>query len=175
MLRAIRLALGLSGLESAPGQGANRHRGVQVVLTGREEIVALNRRHLGRSEATDVLAFDLRPDRRGDPSPDVTAEIYVCLDVAAEAAHEYNTAFAYEVLLYIVHGLLHLAGEDDHTPAARARMRRAEFPSMSSRRAQIEARAPCSASFSATAKPRPSPAPATRAVLSFSPKLKSLI
>ena len=126
MLRAIRLALGLSGLESAPGQGANRHRGVQVVLTGREEIVALNRRHLGRSEATDVLAFDLRAGRRGDPAPDVTAEIYVCLDVAAEAAREYNTSLAYEVLLYIVHGLLHLAGEDDHTPTARARMRRAE-------------------------------------------------
>jgi len=37
-----------------------------------------------------------------------------------------GVAFERELCLYIVHGALHLCGFDDHSSAARKRMRRAE-------------------------------------------------
>ena len=87
---------------------------------------ALNGRHLGHDYVTDVLAFDLR-DASGTASECGTvAEICVCLELAAEAARAYNTNVGFEVMLYIVHGMLHLVGERDDTEQARRRMRRAE-------------------------------------------------
>ena len=99
---------------------------LQVVLVGRDDIVRLNGQYLGHSGPTDVLAFDFR----GGPVPGedagTVAEIYVCLDVAVEVARRLGTSVGYEVVLYVVHGLLHLVGEDDHDAASRRRMRRAE-------------------------------------------------
>jgi len=86
----------------------------------------LNSDYLGHDAPTDVLAFDLRDDSGADEPLPVVAEIYICLDVAVNAASQYSTSVAYEVLLYIVHGMLHLVGENDHEQIERRRMRRAE-------------------------------------------------
>ena len=93
----------------------------------------MNRVHLGRDCATDVLAFDLREDEGsathiGDDSS--SAEIYVCLDVAVDAAQRYNTTVGYEAVLYIVHGFLHLVGYDDHAATGAHAMRRTEAETM---------------------------------------------
>jgi len=83
----------------------------------------LNERYLGHDGATDVLAFPLG----GGPGPDrLLGEIVVSVETAvAEAARRGIPAEA-ELALYTVHGLLHLLGYDDRTPADRRRMRRAE-------------------------------------------------
>ncbi|MEM7517946.1 MAG: rRNA maturation RNase YbeY, partial [Planctomycetota bacterium] len=94
---------------------------------------------------TDVMAFDLRDEDSGDGAPqegerEVEGEIYVSLDRArwmmGEGASAERTAtevpastrdLASEVLLYAVHGALHLCGFDDHEPEERRAMRRAEI------------------------------------------------
>ena len=53
-------------------------------------------------------------------------EIVVCVDQAMRAAVQFGTSPADEILLYLVHGWLHLAGLDDLTDAARVQMRAAE-------------------------------------------------
>ncbi len=89
----------------------------------------LNRMFTGRPRPTDVMAFDYRPaDDRGAEVGEAmpAAEVFVCPEMALGAAPRYRTTVHREILRYVVHGLLHLAGFDDHTPGARRRMRRAE-------------------------------------------------
>ena len=54
-------------------------------------------------------------------------ELLICLDAARrEGEKRADSSYSREVVLYIVHGLLHSAGEDDLSPAPRRRMRRRE-------------------------------------------------
>jgi len=53
-------------------------------------------------------------------------EIVVCPAVARERAGEFGLAVDQEVLLYALHGLLHLAGYDDTTPGLAKEMARAQ-------------------------------------------------
>lgn len=115
--------------------GARLKQAVEVVLTGEKiadavvsvavvddrSIHELNRRHLQHDYPTDVLSFlfDHEHDR-------LEGEIVVSADTAAEQARRYQSEFADELLLYVVHGTLHLSGYDDCTPAERRSMRRLE-------------------------------------------------
>ena len=121
------MALQASGLAAAVDKAGLDDAALHVLLVGPRHIRALNRRFLGRDATTDVLAFDLRDGPRVEADgPTVVAEIYVCLQVAVEAAVAYNTTIGSEVVLYIAHGLLHLTGLDDDVRRSRRLMRLAE-------------------------------------------------
>jgi probable rRNA maturation factor len=83
----------------------------------------LNRRFAGHAGTTDVLAFPLEDANAPDPEPEL-GEIVVSTDTAARQAAEMGHAFARELALLALHGLLHLAGRDDAEPAARRDMLR---------------------------------------------------
>ncbi len=53
-------------------------------------------------------------------------EVYVCPDVARREAEKRGLPYSHEVTLYMSHGLLHAAGEDDLVPEKKRRMRRRE-------------------------------------------------
>lgn len=91
-----------------------------------ETITRMNTDYLGHDTATDVLAFDLHSESPVIPDSPVYGEIYVSIDAALEAAQIYGTSPAYELVLYIVHGILHLVGYGDHEEPERAAMRSAE-------------------------------------------------
>lgn len=121
-LRLLREALPLTGFPvSDPGL-------LQVILLCPEEMAALNALHLDHQGVTDVITYDLRsPDAHFPGAGEsVLAEIYLCPDVARENAGLYKQSPSLELLLYAVHGLLHLQGEDDLTETARISMRAAE-------------------------------------------------
>lgn len=54
-------------------------------------------------------------------------EIVVCPAVAREQSKSYGLAVEQEVLLYCLHGLLHLAGYDDTTSKAAREMAEAQM------------------------------------------------
>ena len=95
---------------------------VDVAVVGREEMASLNGRFLGRRRPTDVLSFDLSG---AGPGPRV-AQIIVCSDVARAEAAARGLAPQHELLLYVVHGLLHLLGYDDQAAPAADRMHQRE-------------------------------------------------
>ncbi len=74
---------------------------------------ALNRRYHRTDLPTDVLAFDYG-DRRAD--------IIISLDTAKRNSRLYKTKFKDEVLLYVLHGILHLAGYSDREERGREKM-----------------------------------------------------
>jgi probable rRNA maturation factor len=59
-------------------------------------------------------------------APVLTGEVVLSVDTARrEAARRGHSPYD-ELLLYAVHGVLHLLGHDDHDPLRRRRMRAAE-------------------------------------------------
>jgi len=83
---------------------------------------AWHKRHLGKSSTTDVLTFDLR----SDPDDPLEADLVICLDQAKRQAALRGHSTDKEVLLYAVHGLLHLIGHDDHQEKSARKMHRRE-------------------------------------------------
>ncbi len=98
---------------------------LSIVLSDHATVTRLNQLHLGRTYATDVLAFDLGDDetsgRRG-----LEGEIYVDLDTAFERAPEFGSSYEEEVRRYVLHGVLHLMGYRDDEPETAKEMRRLE-------------------------------------------------
>ena len=91
---------------------------VDVAVVGAAEMARLHRLWLARRGPTDVLSFDLSDG----PRAPLSAQIVVCADVAADEASAHGSTPTRELLLYALHGLLHLTGHDDARPADAARM-----------------------------------------------------
>ena len=104
--RAARHALAAEGFT---------HGALSVAVVGRRAMARLHWRHMAVRGPTDVLTFDLGTDRaRGR----IDGEVVVCADVArARAPRGGDRRGAAELALYVVHGILHLAGYDDHDAA----------------------------------------------------------
>ena len=94
-----------------------------LTFVGLARMRRLNRRYHHRDRVTDVLAFDLRlPAQRSRGM--LMGDVVIAPAVAARQAARFGHTYAEELLTYVAHGLLHLLGFRDHTPAARARMGR---------------------------------------------------
>ena len=100
---------------------------LSVVLVGDRELARLHGRWLGDPTRTDVITFDLSDDLAGP-----AGEIYAGAECARRVAARRGTDPGRELLLYVVHGALHLCGFDDRSAPERARMRRAEAEVMKS-------------------------------------------
>jgi probable rRNA maturation factor len=99
---------------------------ISVVFSGADEMKRVNRAFTGRGTLTDVIAFDHRAAEvpGQDSAPEL--DIIVSPDAAAGYAAGHGRDYSEELTLYIVHGLLHAAGEDDLNPAAKRKMRARE-------------------------------------------------
>ena len=84
-------------------------RAVEIVLVSDRVMRRVHRDFLGEDSTTDVVTFE-------------HGELVIGAEVAERRAVEYRTTKDREVALYALHGLLHLAGYDDHTPGEAAEM-----------------------------------------------------
>ena len=92
----------------ARSEGARVEEADIAVVTARE-LARLNRRYLNRCGATDVLSFDLS----GPHGDRIVVQLVLCGDVAVREARLRGLGPQRELLLYVVHGLLHVLGHDD--------------------------------------------------------------
>jgi probable rRNA maturation factor len=81
------------------------------------------------SIVSDKVIGQVHADFLGDPTPtDVITfhhgEILVSADTAAREGPNHGLTFDEELLLYLIHGLMHLGGWDDHEPEEAAEMKR---------------------------------------------------
>lgn len=99
------------------------HGLISLAIVDSQTMRQLNRQYLNHDDATDVLSFLFsRQNRRKS----LSGEIVVCADVAASVASDRSWSWQEELLLYAVHGALHLVGYNDQSIAQRRRMRAAE-------------------------------------------------
>ena len=80
---------------------------VDVLLTSDREIKRLNKAFRGKNKATDVLSFPAPEEAAG-----VAGDLAISLDTAARQAKEHGHSLRDEVRILLLHGLLHLNGED---------------------------------------------------------------
>lgn len=87
-------------------------REIHVSIVDDRSIRRLHGRYLGSPRATDVIAFNLE----GPASSPLLGEIVISAETAARQSRRVGVPVALEIDLLLVHGLLHLAGWDDHSP-----------------------------------------------------------
>lgn len=98
-------------------------RWMSLALVGDSTMTRLHKQYLGIHGPTDVLTFELDYDDRGR----VTAgEVVVCVPEARRRAKKLGSPLERELLLYALHGMLHLVGFDDRTAAGFREMHRRE-------------------------------------------------
>ncbi len=81
----------------------------------------INREYLNHDWPTDVISFVF-----DDTDGQVDGEVIASADTATKLYEAAGWELADEILLYVVHGLLHLAGLSDTDPKDREQMRIAE-------------------------------------------------
>ncbi len=96
---------------------------ISIAIVDDPAIHRLNRQYLQHDYPTDVLSFLLAAD---EATGHLEAEIIVSQDTAMRVARQYGWSDAEELLLYLIHGSLHLTGLDDATDTQRAAMQQAE-------------------------------------------------
>lgn len=112
LTRAVRSVLSESSFKTAT---------VSLAIVDDPEIHRLNRQFLEHDYPTDVLSFVLEDD-----GSHLEGQLVVSADTARDNAAQYGWSPAEELLLYVVHGALHLVGYRDKEPAELAAMRSAE-------------------------------------------------
>jgi probable rRNA maturation factor len=100
----------LDACASLPGRQSFPSEGVAVLLVSDRRIASLHRQFMNLPGPTDVITFQ-------------HGEIFISVETARRHARRFRNSFVRELQLYIVHGLLHLRGFDDKTPAEEQRMR----------------------------------------------------
>jgi probable rRNA maturation factor len=103
---------------------------ISLLLTGDDEIHQINRQWLKHDYPTDVISFSLGDAESTEKQPAETrrieGELIISLETAQRVAAEEGCSLEAEVVLYLVHGLLHLCGYDDGTEFDRTIMRKRE-------------------------------------------------
>lgn len=105
---------------SAEAKDAGR---LEIAVVGDTEMRRQHRQWMGDPTVTDVLTFDMRDD---DDDTEIDGQILVGGRVARRRAKKLGIEWQRELLLYVVHGCLHLCGYDDYRPSDSKRMHRRE-------------------------------------------------
>ncbi len=96
---------------------------LSLVITGDEQIRALNRTYRGIDAPTDVLSFATDEGFFAEPdTPLYLGDILISYPRAVEQAAEYGHSAQAELDLLVVHGVLHLLGYDHATEDAERQM-----------------------------------------------------
>ena len=107
---------------------------LNITFTDDAGIEPVNVQFLNHEGPTDVISFDYLDDydeALADPDdPFVLGDLLISLETAERQAKEFGSDFNDEAMLYIIHGILHLCGYDDHEEDDIREMRVAEQQTM---------------------------------------------
>ena len=91
------------------GSALSQLEEVEVSIINDETIADVHVRFMDVEGATDVITFD-------------HGEIHISVETAISQSAEFGNFFEKELALYMIHGLLHLAGHEDTSDDGRAQM-----------------------------------------------------
>ena len=93
------------------------------IFVSDEQLLQMNKKFLRHNTYTDIITFDLSNEGKNSP---IQGEIYISAERVAENAAKFKVTKTEELHRVMAHGLLHLCGFGDKTPAQAKRMRREE-------------------------------------------------
>lgn len=93
---------------------------VSYIFCSDEKILEVNKQYLNHDFYTDIITFDyVEKDR-------INGDIFISTDRVKENASQFDVDFEEELHRVIIHGILHLLGQEDHTPKEEQQMRKKE-------------------------------------------------
>ncbi|MBO4905711.1 MAG: rRNA maturation RNase YbeY [Bacteroidaceae bacterium] len=105
---------------------ASYNRGVgdiNYIFVDDDEILRVNRQFLQHDYYTDIITFDYSDT---PTHPPISGDIFISLDTVRSNAEQLNQPYERELHRVIIHGILHLCGQNDKGPGEREQMEAAE-------------------------------------------------
>jgi rRNA maturation RNase YbeY len=89
------------------------------------EILRINNQYLEHDYYTDIITFDY------SENDVLSGDMFISLDTVQSNAEKYKTDYPEELLRVMIHGILHLCGFKDKSPADAKQMREKENEALS--------------------------------------------
>jgi probable rRNA maturation factor len=83
---------------------------VNIIFCSDDYLLVINRKYLNHDFYTDIITFNYN-DRKT-----ISADLYISIERVKENSVNFNTEFITELKRVIIHGILHLLGNEDHLP-----------------------------------------------------------
>ncbi len=99
--------------------------GVNYIFCSDAKILEVNNQYLQHDYYTDIITFDYTEDGI------VNGDIFISVDTVSSNSEQFGVAFDMELRRIIIHGILHLCGQDDKAPDDKAEMTRKEDEALS--------------------------------------------
>ena len=96
---------------------------LSLAFVGDADMSRLHEQFMSIAGPTDVLTFPLEEEAGGRI---IAGEVVICVPEARRQSRKMGTSVERELLLYALHGMLHLCGFDDRTPSGYQVMHRTE-------------------------------------------------
>jgi probable rRNA maturation factor len=97
--------------------GYDRKTGdIAYIFCTDERILEVNKHYLDHDYYTDIITFDYSEGNI------ISGDIFISLDTVKSNSEEFGVSFEKELFRILIHGILHLCGQDDKTPELRAEM-----------------------------------------------------
>ncbi|GHT60589.1 endoribonuclease YbeY [Bacteroidia bacterium] len=93
---------------------------VTYIFCSDEEILKINKQYLNHDYYTDIITFDYT---EGEV---VSGDLFISLNTVKSNSEKFGTAYEEELHRVMIHGVLHLCGFKDKTPADEKIMREKE-------------------------------------------------
>ncbi len=93
---------------------------INYIFCDDERIIEVNRHFLNHDYYTDIITFDYSTEKV------IAGDLFISIDTVASNSKQFNVDFNQELHRVIIHGVLHLCGEDDKTDEAQINMTKAE-------------------------------------------------
>lgn len=93
---------------------------ISFIFCSDSHLLSINKQYLNHDYFTDIITFDYTEKNI------VSGEIYISVDRIKENAGIYKVSFNEELHRIMTHGILHLIGYDDKTPALKKIMTQKE-------------------------------------------------
>ncbi len=89
---------------------------ITYIFCDDKRILEVNKEFLQHDYYTDIITFDYSAGNT------IAGDIFISLDTVKSNAEEVGVTFEEELHRIIIHGILHLTGQEDKTPQTRAEM-----------------------------------------------------
>ena len=93
---------------------------ISYIFCNDEKILEVNRQYLQHDYYTDIITFDYT---EGDK---ISGDLFISLDTVRSNAEQFHQSYDQELHRVIIHGILHLCGQNDKGPGEREQMEAAE-------------------------------------------------
>jgi rRNA maturation RNase YbeY len=107
-------------IKSVAADYAKKIANINYIFCTDERILEVNKQFLDHDYFTDIITFDYSENNS------IAGDIFISIDTVKTNAAEFGVSFEQELYRIIIHGILHLCGQDDKTPELRLEMTRKE-------------------------------------------------